>query len=67
MSQIKKLREKMLVTQKELAEILHVSRVSIASYECGLTIPSFKIMRKLIELGEKNGVKIDANQFFKER
>jgi putative transcriptional regulator len=64
MKSVKELRQKMLLTQYEFAHLLGVSRTSIASYESGFTMPSFKMIRKLIDLGKQNDVKIDANDFF---
>jgi transcriptional regulator with XRE-family HTH domain len=66
MSTVRKLREKMLLTQTELANVLKVSRTTIAAYESGLTMPRVKMIRKLMALGSENGMSINANDFFKE-
>ncbi len=66
MSAVKELRERLLLTQTEFAEILKVSRTTIASYEGGHVMPRFKMIKKLIALGSENGMKINANDFFKE-
>lgn len=66
MSTVKALREKMLLTQKELADQLGVSRTTIAAYEKGHTMPRYKMIKKLIALGIENGIKINADDFFKE-
>lgn len=55
---VKKLREKMLVTQEELAEILGVSFASVNRYENGKTIPTMKVKRKIVELCRKNKVEL---------
>jgi DNA-binding XRE family transcriptional regulator len=47
---IKKLREVMLVSQSELAEILGVSFVTVNRWENGKYEPTIKIKRKLSEL-----------------
>jgi len=47
---IKQLREKMLVSQEELAKTLGVSVVTVSRWETGKFIPTFKIRRKLKEL-----------------
>jgi DNA-binding XRE family transcriptional regulator len=47
---IKLLREKMFVSQKELAEILGVSFVSVNRWETGKFNPTIKAKKKLNEL-----------------
>lgn len=47
---IKKLRNKMLVTQTELANIIGISFASINRYENNIFEPTMKIKRKLVEL-----------------
>lgn len=53
---IKALREKMLVTQTELAKELGVAYVSINRYENGLHEPTMKVKRKLMKLFIKYGI-----------
>lgn len=53
---IKILREKMLVTQTELATLLGVAYVSINRYENGIHEPTMKVKRKLMKLFKKYGV-----------
>lgn len=55
---VKKLREKMLVTQEELAEILEVSFASVNRYENGKTVPTMKVKRKIVELCKKNKIEL---------
>ena len=55
---VKKLREKMLVTQQEMAEILGVSFASVNRYENGKTVPTMKVKRKIVELCRKNKVEL---------
>jgi len=47
---IKSLREKMFVSQKELADILGVSFVSVNRWETGKFNPTIKAKKKLNEL-----------------
>lgn len=47
---IKKLREKMFVTQAELAKILFVSLVTVNRWETGKFNPTIKMRKKLNEL-----------------
>lgn len=53
---IKLLREKMFVSQKELAEILGVSFVSVNRWETGKFNPTIKAKKKLNELFIKNNI-----------
>ena len=56
---IKKLRNKMLLTQMEFAEYLGVSFASINRWETGRFEPTMKIKRKLEPLFKKHGINID--------
>ena len=56
---IKKLRDKMLVTQTELSTILGVSYVSINRWENGVHNPTMKAKRKLMELFKKHKIKVE--------
>lgn len=59
---IKLLREKMFVTQKELAEILGYSFVSINRWETGKFNPTIKAKKKLNDLFIKYNVKTDKEE-----
>lgn len=50
------LREKMLVTQTELAKLLGVAYVTVNRYENGIHEPTMKIKRKLMKLFKENKV-----------
>ena len=54
---IKKLRENLLLTQKEFAELLNVAYVSINRWENGHNEPTMKVKRKLKELFIKHNIK----------
>lgn len=54
---IKKLREKLIVSQKELGDILGVSYVTVNRWETGKFEPTIKMKRKLQELFDKNNIK----------
>lgn len=56
---IKKLRDKMLVTQTELSTILGVSYVSINRWENGVHDPTMKAKRKLMELFKKYKINVE--------
>lgn len=54
---IKKLREVLLLTQQELADLLGVSIVTVNRWETGKFEPTIKIKRKLVELFKINNLK----------
>ena len=56
---IKKLRNKMLLTQMEFAEYLGVSFASINRWETGRFEPTMKIKRKLAPLFKEHGIVLD--------
>ncbi len=57
---IKLLREKIFVSQKELAEILGVSFVSVNRWETGKFNPTIKAKKKLNDLFIKNNIKTEG-------
>lgn len=57
---IKKLRNKLLITQVELAKLLGVSYASVNRYENGVYEPTMKIKRKLKIMFEENGIFLEA-------
>lgn len=56
---IKELRTKMLLSQKEMAQLLGVSFASINRWENGVHEPTLKTKRKLRSLFNEYGVKIN--------
>ena len=59
---VKELRDKLIMTQQELAEVLGVSFASINRWETGTNKPTTVAKRKIVELCKKNNVKLeDAN------
>ena len=57
---IRDLRNKMLLSQTELADLLGVSFASINRWENGHNEPTIKIKRKIKELCQKENVDIDS-------
>lgn len=55
---IKKLRNKMLLTQSEFAKELGVSIASVARWETGENEPTMKVKRKLVPLFEKYNIEV---------
>jgi len=59
---IKKLRNKLLLTQAELAEKVGVSFASINRYENNQYEPTMKVKRKLMALFIENGIELEEKQ-----
>ncbi len=59
---IKKLREKMIVSQKELSEILGVSLITVNRWENGKYEPTIKMKRKLNALFIENNILEEKNE-----
>jgi len=56
---IKKLRNKLIISQEELAKMLEVSFASVNRYENGRNEPTIKVKRRIIELCKENGIEVD--------
>lgn len=56
---IKDLRDKLLLTQTELAVELEVSFASVNRWENGRTEPTIKAKRKIRELCKKNNIEME--------
>ena len=56
---IKKLRQKMMLSQTELADLLGVSFGTVNRWEAGKYTPTFKIRRKLAQYLEKYNIEIE--------
>ena len=59
---IKKLREVMLISQGELADILNVSVVTVNRWENDRFEPTIKIKRKLQALFKENKIKTEGEE-----
>ena len=56
---IKQLREALLITQTELADILGVTYQTVNRWEKGYHQPTMKQKRKIRDLCKRNGIEID--------
>ena len=56
---IKKLRNKLLLTQTEFGEVLGVSFATVNRWESGKFKPTIKLKRKLAPYFEKYGIEVD--------
>ena len=59
---IKKLREKLVVSQTELAEILGCAFASVNRWENGIHEPTFKMKRKILSLCKKHGIVVEESK-----
>ncbi len=55
---LKALRDKMIITQEELASLLGVSAISVNRWENGHHIPTTKVKRKIMELLKENKLEV---------
>ena len=56
---VKEIREKLIITQEELATLLGVSFASINRWETCKHEPTTKIKRKIVELCKDNNIKLE--------
>ena len=56
---IKALREKMILSQKEFAQLLNVSYVSVNRWENGRNEPTIKVKRKLADLFNEYNITLE--------
>jgi len=59
---VKKLREKLIITQEELAQLLGVSFASINRWETGKHEPTTKIRRKIVQLCKENNIDLEGKE-----
>ena len=52
----KKLRDKLIISQEELAKLLEVSFATISRWKNCHTEPTIKVKRKIFELYKENGI-----------
>ena len=60
---IKALREKLIISQEELAKMLGVSFVSVNRWENGHHEPTIKVKRKLMDLIKENNICKEEKQW----
>ena len=57
---VKELREKLILTQQEFANLLGVSFASINRWETGRHEPTIKVKRKIVELCKENSIDLEG-------
>jgi putative transcriptional regulator len=60
---VKELREKLILTQEELAKLLGVSFASVNRWENGHCDPTTKVKRKIVDLCKKNKISIGGENY----
>lgn len=53
---LKELRDKLIISQEELASLLGVSLTSVNRWETGKNLPTIKAKRKIVELCKQNNI-----------
>ena len=56
---IKKLRNKMILSQMEFAKLIGVSFASVNRWETGIYEPTIKVKRKLAPLFKEHGIEVE--------
>jgi transcriptional regulator with XRE-family HTH domain len=64
---IRLLRFKTGMIQKEIAEILGTKQTTFASWETGRSIPDYKALKSLIELGKKYDIEFTFDDILSEK
>jgi DNA-binding XRE family transcriptional regulator len=59
---VKEIREKLIITQGDLAELLGVSFASINRWETGKHEPTIKTKRKIVELRKINNIVLEEKE-----
>ena len=59
---VKEIREKLIITQEELAALLGVSFASINRWETGKHEPTIKIKRKIVQLCKENNIDLEEKE-----
>ncbi len=57
---IKKLRDKLILSQTEFAALLGISYTTVSRWESGLHEPTIKMKRKIVELCRLNNINMEG-------
>lgn len=57
---IKKLRDKLILSQTEFAASLGISYTTVSRWESGLHEPTIKMKRKIVELCKQNNINLEG-------
>lgn len=64
---VKHLREKLILSQVELADLLGVSFASINRWETGKHEPTIKVKRKIVELCKENNIELESKDKWQDK
>jgi len=56
---VKELREKLILTQNEFADLLGVNYTSVSRWENGSFEPTIKLKRRIVELCKQNNIELE--------
>lgn len=57
---IKKLRDKLILSQTEFATLLGISYTTVSRWESGLHEPTIKMKRKIVGLCRQNNINVEG-------
>lgn len=60
---VKELREKLILSQQEFADLLDVSFASINRWETGKYEPTIKAKRRIVELCKENNINLEEKKW----
>lgn len=63
-SPVKIIRERLLMTQEDLATRLGISRQMVCAYEKGRSLPRYEIVKKLMSMAKHNNIEVNPSDFF---
>lgn len=63
-SPVKRIRERLFLTQGQLADKLGICRQMVWAYEKGHSMPRFDVAKKLMALAKENNIEFNAEEFF---
>ena len=63
---IRKIREKLGMTQVDFAQSILVKQAAISKYELNITKPSWEVAKRIVELAKSKKIKITLNDIFTE-
>jgi len=63
-SPVKIIRERLLMTQEDLANRLGICRQMIWAYEKGHSMPRYEVVKKLMAMAKHNNIEVNAADFF---
>jgi len=63
---VKKIRNNLCLDQEEFAQLLGITTSAVSNYETGRRFPRVDLIRKMIQLSNKNKLNFTLEDFFKE-